>query len=79
MKKVIDVSGNAKEESKPVEFTHCFGLDGGWHLTTQKPDSHFFEKIIYLGKCSIDGDMFACYSTNGAITIFKGHLNSGTY
>lgn len=35
-------------------------------------------KIVYLGHCAEDGDMFAVYHC-GYIMIFKGELNSGKY
>lgn len=65
-----------QQEKKPVEFTHCFWGDDGWVATKIRPDK--YRKIVYLGKCDIDGDMFAAYN-NDNIEIFKGHLNSGRY
>lgn len=64
-----------KEESKGVEFTHEFNTDG-YSTTSDVPTD--FDKVVYLGRCNTDGDMFATY-TNGCIYLYKGHLNNGTY
>lgn len=77
MKKVIMIPEQPKEEKKPVEFTHFLDGDHGWTRIDTKPS--MYEKIIYLGKCNKDGDMFAVYSAYDEIIIFKGHLNSGEY
>jgi hypothetical protein len=42
----------------------------GWRDTHANVIS--FEKVIYLGKCIFDGDMFAGYSDNNTIQIYKG-------
>lgn len=77
MKKVIMIPDNNQEESKkPVVFTQIAGTQYGWGYTYIKPSD--YEKVVYLGKCNTDGDMFAAYY-NGGISIFKGHLNSGEY
>jgi hypothetical protein len=74
-KRVIFIE-QPQENDKPVEFTHA--LEGaGWAELTLKPFQ--YEKVVYLGKCVIDGDMFAGYYFNGSINILKGHLNSGRY
>ena len=77
MKSVIHIPENNTENDKPVEFTHHQSSDMGWKSTNVIPKE--FNKIVYLGKCSHDGHMFACYRNNGAILICKGHLNSGKY
>lgn len=78
MRKVIIVGEEPKEEKalKPIEFTHH--LDGirGWQSPCLLPSE--FDRIVHLGKCSADGDMFAAYAGE-AIQIFKGHLNDGVY
>ena len=74
MKKVTFIE---KQINKKVEFTHCLGSINGWITSTPKPS--YFNKVVYLGKCSIDGDMFACYSEDVNIGIYKGFLNSGNY
>ena len=62
---------------KPVEFTHYLNISTGWETASYKPSEQ--KKIIYLGNCCVDGDMFAAYRSNGEIFIYKGHLNSGRY
>ena len=67
-----------KEESKGVEFTHCLHHVYGWKKTNATPNN--FNKIAYLGKCDVDGDMFAAYfEEEDTIAIYKGNLNNGTY
>lgn len=77
MKQVLKVSDLEKTEKKPVEFTHFLNAhEVGWSKTDSKP--HEFEKVVYLGFCNADGDMFSVYG-DGYIRIFKGHLNDGVY
>lgn len=81
MKKVIVIPevGRAAGHLMPLELTHR--KTNGWQKVervTVKNYLHSADKVVYLGKCEEDGDMFALY-TNGFIMIFKGHLNSGTY
>jgi len=76
MKKVIFIEQPKEETKKPVEFTYNLNKDNGWVKPKSDPSS--FVKIIYLGKCPINGDFFACYY-NEEIRIYKGHLNSGEY
>ena len=65
-------------ECKPIEFTHYKG-DNGWIKSSSlRSKPREFDKIVYLGKCSQDGDMFAAYDED-FISIYKGHLNSGKY
>jgi len=75
MKEVIRIPDNKTEEDKPVEVTHYLDSDFGWTKTDSidNPD-----KVVYLGRCKNDGDMFAAYE-RGYIVIYKGHLNSGKY
>ena len=74
LRKVIRIDG--EESEKPVEFTDCVDVDSGWIKTISEPKD--FKKIVYLGECDFDGDMFAVYN-HEEIQIFKGHLNSGKY
>lgn len=77
MKKVIRIDKLEDEkEDKGVEFTHYLRTDEGWKKTTDIPN--LFKKLVYLGNCDEDGDMFAAYE-GGYIKIYKGHLNNGTY
>lgn len=75
MKSVIFIEPQVISE-KPVEFTHRHHYIDGW--IEDKSSPVYYSKIVYLGKCNTDGDMFAAYDS-GSIYIFKGHLNSGKY
>lgn len=75
MREVIYIDPQIKEE-KPVEFTHYFEEGKGWAVAIIRPSE--YEKIVYLGNCMFNGDMFAVY-VDGHIAIYKGHLNSGRY
>ena len=80
MKNVIiipEITGKEKE-SKGVEFTHVLSGGSGWSEEKIRKLSET-EKIVYLGKCRVDGDMFAVYTLTNIITIYKGHLNNGTF
>ena len=66
-----------KEESKGVEFTHVLGTITGWIVCNKQPS--FYHRIVYLGHCKQDGDMFAAYINDGYVNIYKGNLNNGTY
>tara|TARA_R110002051_G_scaffold308116_1_gene379519 strand:+ start:17381 stop:17614 length:234 start_codon:yes stop_codon:yes gene_type:complete len=77
MKEVIRIPQQKVKEEKPVEFTHSLNTECGWRKTGYTPND--YENIIYLGKCKVDGDMFAAHFNAGIISILKGHLNSGKY
>ena len=64
----------SKEECKPIKYTHRYFKDG-----FKKTSDHPSGKVIYLGRCEIDGDMFAEHTEGGEILIYTGHLNSGKY
>jgi len=66
--KFISIEGKQKESRKTV-FTKCLDASHGWEKTIHKPTD--FGKVVYLGKCDVDGDMFAAYDDNFVI-IFKG-------
>jgi len=68
MTKFINCSEEAKETKKETVFTHLLNSEG-FSETIVKPKS--CEKVIYLGKCGLDGDMFAYYDGK-YIDIFKG-------
>lgn len=74
MKSVIFIEPQVGNE-KPVKFTHYLG-EVGWVDAGLQP--LHFEKVVYLGKCKFDGDVFAAYNS-GSISIYRGHLNSGKY
>lgn len=77
MAQVIYIDAPKQEEKKKVEFTHSFTPKYGWEFDKNFYEYHY-EKVIYIGKCNADGDMFAAYK-DGIIDIWKGHLNSGEY
>jgi hypothetical protein len=57
-----------KEIKKTVLIKYLNGI-GGWIHALNTPES--FDKVVYLGNCDVDGDMFACYKDN-TINIYKG-------
>lgn len=62
------------EEGKKTELTHIKG-NNGWEKFT--PSTYLIDRVVYLGKCCYDGDMFAIYYNN-IISFCKGDLNNGT-
>ncbi len=79
MKKVIFIPPILKEVEKPIVLTHR--KTNGWQALNSSCSNYQLKiasKIVYLGKCAQDGDMFAVY-VNNMIMIFKGALNSGNY
>ena len=77
MKEVIRIDAPQVTTEKPVEFTHYLDIESGW--CTMQVHPNCYKKVVYLGKCPLDGDMFAAYGDDDCINIFKGHLNSGRY
>jgi hypothetical protein len=77
MKEVIRIGEVVKESEKAVEFTHYQSGTNGWCETIAQPSK--MNKVVFLGQCCYDGDMFAAYGISGTINIYKGHLNSGKY
>jgi hypothetical protein len=76
MKKVIFINEPAKKKTKPVKLTHV-QTASGWTESIRTNYKHV-EKLVYLGKCAVDGDLFAAYF-GCYIEIYKGELNDGTY
>ena len=76
MKNEVIYIEKRERNEKPVEFTHYLDSKDGWVETSVTPKG--YERVVYLGKCENEGDMFAAYD-NGIIEILKGHLNSGKY
>lgn len=68
MTKFISID-DTKEEKKETVFTHYLYGRGGWEKATTQPKE--FTKVLYLGKCKVDGDMFAIYESD-LIDIYKG-------
>ena len=79
MKKAIRIDEPKSEDKKPIEFTHCLFTGSGWDTASLSSNYDDIKKIVYLGSCSSDGDMFAVYFDGGHISIYRGHLNSGEY
>jgi hypothetical protein len=77
MKNEVIYIEKRERNEKPVEFTLYLSASSGW--VAYGLGTRDFKRIVYLGKCSVDGDMFAAYSESGEIFIYKGHLNSGKY
>ena len=73
MEEVIRIN---EENEKTVEFTHYLHGTKGWCKSSACPED--YNRVVYLGMCHSDGDMFACYLEK-TIIIQKGHLNSGKY
>ena len=79
MREVIRVDQIGKEKvENGVEFTHLLDSYKGWADILPDFIDEYTNKIVYLGKCAADGDMFAIYYDD-YIQIVKGHLNSGKY
>lgn len=78
MREVIRIQEEKTAVEDPVKFTDYFDAYEGWESFEPETGNNY-AKIVYLGKCESDGDMFAVYRLNGEIDIFKGYLNSGKY
>lgn len=78
MKKVLFIEEPQKEEKplRSIALTHVKSFD--W-VAIDSVDFNKFSKIVYLGKCSCDGDCFAGYTKEGFISFYKGYLNDGVY
>lgn len=71
--KLEDISKRERKQDKPIELI-AYQSCSGWI-----EDNHIIstmERIVYLGECISDGDLFAVYD-DSEIYIYKGHLNSG--
>ena len=69
MTKFISIDKDTQEKKETV-FTHCLNGACGWVYEPDDEPSNY-NKIIYLGKCPTNGDMFAC-EKGLYILIFKG-------
>ena len=79
-RKAIIIGEEPQKKSRDIEFTHFQKADKGWFKVSSLEMSLVkIDKIIYLGCCPADGDMFALYQVHGHISILKGYLNDGTY
>lgn len=75
MRKVERID-NITNEDKPIELTHAL-YGSGWNTCEAEVDEEV-NRLVYLGNCEVDGDMFVAY-TDECIIVYKGHLNNGTY
>lgn len=78
MKEVIRLPGLSYKMHVPVELTHRLTSEYGWKKITTEENSNFYNKLVYMGNCYIDGDIFIGYNDDMIFTL-KGHLNSGFY
>jgi hypothetical protein len=68
MTKYINLETKEKKNKKTI-FEKYFYQRKGWIDSSLPPED--FDKVVYLGNCDVDGDMFACYRAN-VIQIYKG-------
>lgn len=57
-----------KTKTKTVFTKYLCGINR-WITSSSNPED--FDKVVYLGKCCCDGDMFACY-IDATINIYRG-------
>ena len=69
MTKYISLESKEVKEIKKTIFTAYLCGIRGWIPSSLNPED--FDKVIYLGNCGADGDMFACY-TSDTINIYRG-------
>ena len=68
MTKYISLETKEKKIEKTIFTAYLCGIDG-WELSSLNPED--FDKVVYLGKCDEDGDMFAGYKDE-EISIYRG-------
>lgn len=75
-----------KSGTGPIEMFSCIQLpldeNGNFYKNRQTFHAEAYERVVYLGQLeaySEYGDVFACYSRKGCLTIWRGKLNGGTY
>jgi hypothetical protein len=69
MTKYINLEEKEQKEHKKTIFTAYLGDNDKWKPSGLTPE--YFDKVVYLGNCNVDGDMFACYIRD-VINIYKG-------
>lgn len=74
MTQFVTLLDTEKKEIKLTKFTHICTFNKGWEevIDNNECSPSKYIKIIYLGNCKTDGDMFACYDKDGFIEIYKG-------
>lgn len=81
MKEVIYVLRPKEDTGNLVVLTHQNTNTTGWKAISDGISSQLLadsDKVVYLGKCEQDGDIFSVYF-HGLILTCKGFLNSGMY
>ena len=74
MKKSVEHIG-----STDIQLLRRLDASEGWvHTENELLKAQDYDKIVYLGECEGDGQLFACYSEK-VIDICGGYLNGGTY
>lgn len=71
MTQFVDITKQT-EKLKKTKFTHYLDESAGWNDTNDTPTDSDNLKVVYLGNCSHDGDMFAVYTEDDVIYIYKG-------
>lgn len=71
MTKYIDTTKQEfeKPEPKKTVFNYCLGYNEKINATCNPEE---FLKVLYLGRCKADGDIFAAYHENGNIMVYSG-------
>jgi hypothetical protein len=69
MTQFLTIEKETATKENPTIFTHFYKHNKGWIETRLTPEN--FDKVIFLGTCEMDGDMFSAYIC-GFIEIFKG-------
>ena len=73
MTKFIDITKEIGEKKgKETIFTHYYKNDQGWVRASCSSLGDDCNKVVYLGFCITDGDMFCLYYDGGEIEICKG-------
>ena len=79
VRKVISITDTTSESIEPIRLLSRKQM-GGWRNISKSEQQRYLAratKVVHLGSCKKDGDMFALYTIDGYIMIFKGKLNSG--
>ena len=72
----IEIIGQKKDFKQSAELNDI-KTNNGWKKFSNIEKSHV-EKIVYLGNCKQDGDVFSVYH-NGYISFVRGQLNDGIF
>jgi len=78
--KVENISNNSKGKNDCIRLTHFQSISIGWVKEEADEIAETLEqteRVVYLGECAEEGDMFVLYADDGSIFIYKGNLNNG--